>query len=229
MSVCAILLSYKRPQNMDRIIRNALESKYIDKIILSNNNPEVNLTEWLSLEEYDIELINQPVPTLYTKRWEIASERDYPFFFCPDDDLFLTAEQIDYVLEALFTNPAVPHGIAGQIKCFRQGKPFLDSDVVRVDSEVDVLNRCYFFSKAHIETTLRLAKEVGYSNINEARYMEDGLMSFSGASRPLIHDVGELASCPTSVQKGVATWREDEFTQTRINGYLKLQALTGRN
>ncbi|MEE1676086.1 hypothetical protein SNR37_001413 [Agarivorans aestuarii] len=229
MSVCAVLLSYKRPQNMDKIIRRILDSKYIDKIVLSNNNPEVCIEEWLNLDDYEVEIINQPIPTLYTMRWQVASEQQHDFFFCPDDDLYLTGSQIDQLIEELFANPSVPHGVVGQLKCYRNGQPFLDSDVGRVNCEIDILNRTYFFTKQQVLRTLELAKELGYEDINSTRFMDDVLLSFSGDSRPIIHHVGDLDSCETSVQKGVATWREDNFIDTRVEGYMKLQAITGRN
>lgn len=231
MTVCAVLLSYKRPKNMDRIIRQTLASKYVSRIVLSNNNPDVNIEEWLTMDEYRIkpEIINQPVATLYTIRWSIAAAQSgYDYFFCPDDDLYLSGDQIDQVLAELFKRPQVPHGVVGQLRCFRDGKPFLDSDVGRVDCEIDILNRCYFFTKAHVQRTLELCQLMGYQNIADTRFMDDLLLSFSGEQRPLIHHVGELQSCPSSIQKGIATWREDNFANTREDGYMRLQRITGR-
>ena len=59
MKACAILLNYKRPTNIERIVQQLCAVNSIDKIIISNNNPDVPLDDYFTLDDYPIEVINQ--------------------------------------------------------------------------------------------------------------------------------------------------------------------------
>lgn len=229
MKACAILLSYKRPQNMNIMLREIMAVPEISKVILSNNNPEVDIYQWVDESLQDrVEIISQPVHTLYTKRFEIAMEEKFSYFFCPDDDVFLSSSQISYLLNQLKKSPQVPHGFYGQVKTFMGGEVGLASGICGIDCEVDVLNRGYFFTNKHLFNLKKLLIKYGFDNINQAKFMEDVLMSFCGDSRPLCHDIGNIKDCPTSHNEEIATFKQDGFDQIRLNGYLKLCDLTQR-
>lgn len=230
MSVCAILLSYKRQQNMDRILREIARVPDITRVILSNNNPEVDIHAWIKPQDYAVEVVSQPVPTLHTKRYDIALDiPDYDYFFCPDDDVFLTAEQISELITHLKNNPAVPHGMHGQIKAFFHQQLALTPDVISTDCEVEVLNRIFFFTRTHLLRMVELAQAMGYPGINEARFLDDVILSFSGDGLPLCHNIGEIAECPTSNAEGIASWREHDFFRIRHEGFLQLNAIVGED
>lgn len=225
--VCAILLSYKRQENIDRIVRDLLESKLIDKIIVSNNNPEINIHEWVHIDSPKLELINQSSRQHCIKRFEIAAELPYEYFYCPDDDLFLTPAQTDQLLMQLMKYPHIPHGMYGQTRNFYLQDIFLGSDVFNINCEVDVLNRCYAFTKKHVDKMFELIKALGYSAASEAKFMDDILLSFSGEGLPLCHDLGPFEECPTSGEAGIATWTENGFHDVRIDGYVQLLEIVG--
>lgn len=228
MSVCAILLSYKRQQNMDRILREIAKVPDITRVILSNNNPDVDIHAWINPQDYAVEVVSQPVHTLHTKRYDIALDiPDYEYFFCPDDDVFLTAEQITTLIGHLKANPAVPHGMHGQIKAFFGQTVALTPDVISMDCEVEVLNRIFFFTRAHLLRMVELAQAMGYPGINEARFLDDVILSFTGDGLPLCHDIGEIAECETSNAVGIASWREHDFFRIRHEGFLQLYSIVG--
>lgn len=230
MSVCAILLSYKRQHNMDRILREIAKVPEITRVILSNNNPEVDIHAWLHPEDYAVEVVSQPEPTLHTKRYDIALDiPDYEYFFCPDDDVFLTAAQISELIAHLKANPQVPHGMHGQIKSFFGQTLGLTPDVISMDCEVEVLNRIFFFTRAHLLRMVELARAMGYPGINEARFLDDVILSFSGDGLPLCHAIGDIAECPTSNSIGIASWREHDFFRIRHEGFLHLNAIVGED
>ena len=213
---------------MRRILDEIQKVSEIDSIILSNNNPEIRIEDWIGDYTNEITVINQPIPTLYTIRFEIAYKTSYEYFFCPDDDVFLSHQQINNMLCYLQENPTVPHGIWGQIRAYRDGDYWLGPDVKQINCEVDVLNRAYFFTHAHMARVMELSNALGHNSINEAIFMEDVLLSFSGATRPLCHDIGPIAECLTSNSHGIATHTKAGFAETRLDGYQRLVTITGR-
>jgi hypothetical protein len=209
---------------MQKIIDFINKVDRVEKIILSNNNPDIKIEEWVN-EQDKLTIINQKEKTLYTKRFEIAASLGYKYFFCPDDDIFLLPAQINHVLDKLQENPHVAHGVYGQIGVYINGELDMQkgSGVFGVSCEVDVLNRAYFFTSEHIKKCMLLVNEMGWHSINEAIYMEDSLISFSGSGKPICHNVGHIFDCETSTQQGVATYLEENFSNIRLDGYLKLQ------
>jgi hypothetical protein len=226
MSTCAVLLSYKRPHNMQRIVDAVLDVSEIERVILSNNNPDIDIREWVDGRGV-VEIINQPVRMLYTKRFEIANAVDCPFFFCPDDDTFLSSDQIRFLLDQLRRKPAVAHGMYGQLSAFRDGRFCLASGAHGVTCELDILNRVYCFTKQHLDRVMELSRRLGHASVNEAIYMEDVLLSHAGAARPICHDIGPFDQCPTSDLVGIATYKEDGFSEIRERGYRQLRELLG--
>ncbi len=180
MSVCAILLSYKRPQNIEKILRSLVSSQSIDHIVLSNNNPDINMSEWVNLSDFDIEFIQQPKHSVCAKRFEIALQTDHDYFICPDDDLFLTPQQIDFLVRTGIENKEKIHGMFGQIKAFtREGVGFT-SGINALTCEVDILNRVYCFSRLHLERMVELSALIGLSSVGDALHIDDLLLSFCG-------------------------------------------------
>ena len=47
----AILLSYARPQNLQWIIQSLLRCEFIEKVIVSNNNPSTKLEKWVPITD----------------------------------------------------------------------------------------------------------------------------------------------------------------------------------
>lgn len=227
MSACAILLSYKRPQNMEAIVAEVCSSERFEKVILSNNNPEIDLRKWFDPAKYPIELIDQPVRTSAAKRFEIALALPHTYYFCPDDDVILTAEQINYLMDALEELPGVPHGIYGQLcQEITDEHVTFQNHVYDMTGFVDVLNRCYAFTHRHMERLHELLGLLGLSDFEQAGIFEDVLLSFSGDGKPVCHDVGFFTSCPTSGDPEIATWNRPGFVETRSSVYRRLVGLT---
>jgi hypothetical protein len=224
MSVCAIVLSYKRPQNMDRVILPLCESAAIDKVIVSNNNPEIDLRDALKrvMSEPKVELIQQAHRSICAKRFEIALHQPFDAYLCPDDDLFLTSTQIDALIDALAREPTRVHGVFGEIHSFRDGRLQLGGGICGIECEVDILNRCYAFTRAHLLQMAMLASELGYGDVGNALFVDDMLISHCGDGAPICHDFGPLDSCPTSDMPGIATYKEAGFDEARVATYLRL-------
>lgn len=222
-----ILLSYKRPQNMRRLIEPILASGLASRILLSNNNPEVDIASYLGAELSGVELICQSRPQPAAKRFEIAREIDAEKFIALDDDIFLDAAQLQALLRALLADPSVPHGIWGQRLQVQAGRPFLRSGYCNIDGEVDVLNRVYAFTRLHVESFFAL---LGALDIGEAAGIgpaDDIVLSFAGEGRPRCHDLGAYRTCPTTDAPGIALWREAGFSEHRLKVFARLLRLAG--
>ncbi|WP_431686419.1 hypothetical protein [Hahella sp. NBU794] len=196
-SVTAILLSYLRPENIQRIFGQLAKSKYIDKIIVSNNNPDVDLCVYIE-QHPKLRLIQQVVHYPPWIRFEFAAHEPANYFFSVDDDIFLSVEQIDLLLERLFDRPVVPHGVWGQrIVNTPKGLKLVDG-VQGQSRSVDVLNRVYACTKEHVLNSFKLLKILGLDHARKIGPFEDVLLSFGSAERPFCHDLGVLEECDSS-------------------------------
>lgn len=228
MSVCAILLSYKRPQNIERIIKNLMATPSIKHVILSNNNPDINLGKWFNLQQHPIEFIQQASHTICIKRFEIALNSTYDYFICPDDDLFLRPEQLQKLLDLAQQDTSRVHGMFGQIKSFHTTGIELFSGVHGVTCEIEILNRVYCFSRMHLLRMFELMKQLNLKSMSDALHIDDLLISFSGQGRPMCHDLGTFEDCPTSLEAGIATCAENGFDAIRLDTYRHLMRVTAR-
>jgi len=228
MSVCAILLSYKRPQNIERILKNLLATPSVGHIVLSNNNPAIDMAKWFDVKKYPIEFIQQTSAAVCAKRFEIALELPYDYFICPDDDLFLNTEQLEMLLGYAQQDKSRIHGMFGQIKSFQQGQVGFFSGIQGLTCEVDILNRIYCFSRQQLLKMVELAKLIELNSIGDALHIDDLLLSFCGEGRPVCHNLGPFEDCPTSEEAGVATYTETGFDATRLAAYRRLADITGR-
>jgi hypothetical protein len=228
MSVCAILLSYKRPQNIERIIKNLIATPGIKHVVLSNNNPDINLSKWINLQQYPIKFIQQSNHSICVKRFEIALDLPYDYFIFPDDDLFLSPQQLQTLLELAQQDKSRVHGMFGQIKSFNDKGFGLFSGVHGATCEVEILNRVYCFSREHLLKMVELTKQLNMKSISDALHIDDLLISFSGQGRPICHDLGAFEDCPTSLEVGIATCAEDGFDTIRLNTFRHLTDITAR-
>ena len=219
-----ILLSFKRPQNMDRIVRICLAARFVERVIVSNNNPEVDLRDWIGIDSDRLQLIAQPKPTPPGVRVSLARKAGGRHFISIDDDVFLSPGQLHRLYRAYLSDPSVPHGFHGQCweEAEREGGL---GGVVLGDKRVDVLNRAYFFSESQLTEFERLAALLHLGPPEAIRNGEDVLLSFCGERRPRIHGIGPVLECPTSDRAGIAVWREPGFQKTRVQLFQSLRTL----
>ncbi len=80
--ISACLLSYKRPQNMQRIVDSLHCFNFIDEILVWNNNP----AEQLALKGSKVQVINSPKNQLCYGRFECARRAKNEIIYVQDDD-----------------------------------------------------------------------------------------------------------------------------------------------
>lgn len=106
--ITAILLSWRRTQNMPRIIEELARSPRIAEIMLWNNNPEV------SLHFPGVTVINSPRNFLCFARYSLVPLAAHHTIWFQDDDLLIRKDQIEVIYGAYAADPGRIYGIKGR-------------------------------------------------------------------------------------------------------------------
>lgn len=213
----AIILSYKRPQNIQPIVESMLRTPSVRRVIISQNNPDYALEPWLQKLDPRVTLLKHPFRRSPAHRYHLArSLKDDHFFFSVDDDFFLLPSQIERLCSVVRGDPSRPHGVFGQRHDSWRGLTYHGQTG---QESVDVLNRAYAFTTDHIAAMDRLLRELGIGIRHpawNASLWDDMVLSFSGAQPPVIHDVGSLLDCPTADKPGLAVFKRPGFFDFRL-------------
>lgn len=222
----AIVLSFRRPYNIDPIVRVLLKTPSIAKVIVSNNNPAYRMSDWISVRDPRISIIEQVTAKPAHVRYGIAArEKTYSKFLAVDDDLFVKPSQLEKVCESLRTDPSRPYGIAGQI--YDSWRGMLYHNINDRTQKVDILNRIYAFTSEHVENFFAIAREAGYRPDTEQwkfSHWDDLFLSFSG-KMPQVIFTGTYLDCPSQAEDGVAVWRTSGFFRLRLPILLMLRKM----
>ena len=222
MRACIILLNYKRPQNLPRIVSACLRSDHCPDVYVLDNAPDDSLGTVL-------EELSERIPAARERlhyrplrsnhgsgeRYSFAATLDYDAFVCIDDDTFLTPGQIDTLFDAYMADPRCVHGIWGERMTIRNREIFLLNRVHGQETRVRIVNRVYAFGRQQAQRACELLGELGYSDWLALGPGSDIILSFSGQHSPMVHDVGPIMSCETSDAAGIAVWRRDDFKERR--------------
>lgn len=225
----AILLNYKRVRNLEPMVRSLLRCDFVEKILVSNNNPVYRIADWIRLRDERLRLTDQPRETVSSIRFRIACEEPGPWFLAIDDDVFLYPQQVKRLFEELIARPSAPHGIQGE-NFVGEGTPgtFLGwkVNIHHYEGQVDDINTCYAFTREHALEADRLARCLGLDLAN-IHFGSDVILSASGRERPFIHHVGKVLHCLSQHRQGVATWTMQGFFPRRVQLFRALRELKG--
>ncbi len=223
-----IILSYKRMKNIPRILNSVLLCGFVDRIIVSNNNPSVDLSPYIKYQDPRIKLIQHKVRKGPSYRYDLAQEFDSKFYICIDDDVFPSPWQLLYMFKSLLRTLTSPQGCTGAIyhpnlRSFEQlySRTLFPGNFSR---PVDVILHIYYFTRKHLDRYFEILKAIAVRN-EDIHSSEDVILSFTGAGRPLFVDVGYMPQCPTKSHPDVATWQKEGFKEYRNDLYMKLCAL----
>lgn len=215
-----ILLSYRRPENMAAIVAACLACPFVGRVVLSNNNPALDIRRFVRARDQRLQIINQPARCFPSKRYELAREEAGRWFLCIDDDTFLTPRQIRGMFGKLLAEPEAVHGVAGEN--FKSDRSEFVFEPVAGTAEVDCLVWAFAFTRDHVRTYFDLLERVGLRN-EELQANEDVVLSFSGEGRPCVHNFGTLHLCASRETPGVAVSADAEFRAARheLHGCLR--------
>jgi hypothetical protein len=215
-----ILLSHNRPQNLPVLVKGALQSGCVSKVIVSNSNSKFRLKDWVAIQDSRLVLVDETARTLPGHRFVLANRESGDWFLSVDDDIFLTPRQWAAFVEHLMADPETPHGITGHQ--YRPGVMFTNgSEFHHLESEekeVDVLIGAYAFTRRHLERLFALSRMLGIDCLSDVGNGEDILLSFAGIRPPRIHDLGPTFLCASTSLPGVALWTTRQaFWEERVN------------
>ncbi|MFA5799796.1 MAG: hypothetical protein WC840_02450 [Candidatus Peribacteraceae bacterium] len=224
--VTAIILVYGRPQNAETLVHLLLRTPSVQRVVLSNNNRLIHIRDWLTIQDPRLVIIDQPVDRSCPYRHEIARRYESPFYLLVDDDLFLAPSQLEWVLGALRKDTSRVHGVQGQL--FDPGTDAFLHNIRNRETPVDVVNRLYAFTRVHLREFFRLVDLLRFGPGSREWYQsmwDDMVLSFSGNTRPLVHEVGTFIDCPLSSDPTIAVWRQQGFFDFRVSLFHRLTAL----
>lgn len=106
--VTAILLSWKRPQNIPRMVSELKRSPRISEILLWNNNPEINL------ELSGVKVINSPCNYYCFARYCMVPLAENDVIWFQDDDLLIHPEQFETIYTEYARDSSRIYGVEGR-------------------------------------------------------------------------------------------------------------------
>jgi hypothetical protein len=220
-----VLLSYGRAANLKAIVAACLACPFVQRVILSNNNPALRMRDFVRQRDPRLQITDQPARCYPSKRYKLARDSGDQWLLCIDDDTFLTPRQIRSLFEALLADPQRPHGIAGEN--FGTGPVHYLFGRPGEPEEVDCLVWAYAFTSEQSRRYFTLLEALGIDN-DALKANEDVVLSLSGDKRPLVHNFGTLHLCGSRESEEVATSKQAGFREQREELLRKVAALTTR-
>lgn len=211
-----VLITYYHPSRMIHInpqVRNILKCSFVDKLIISNHNPDINIGDKVKIKDNRLHFINQPIRRGCGYRWILANELDPDYLIVVDDDILFFPTQLARLFKSLVAEPMMPHGITGMLRLETQELEYHEKE----NMTVDFLCEAYAVTGEHVKRYMELRQLV---NANEGMTeMIDSaadfmLISRTGSHNPKIHNVGRLFKAATFKQAGVAVHKDDGFDKT---------------
>lgn len=226
-SCVVVLLSHNRPQNLEILVRGALQNGFVKKIIVSNSNPKFRMADWVKVKDSRLQLLDETQKTLPGHRFVIAAGQPGDHFLSVDDDIFFTPTQWAKFYGCLLRDEEAPHGISGQL--FRPGVLFSNGTVFHhrenTEAAVDVLIGAYAFTRVHLEMVFQLTNALQLGCLSAIGNGEDILLSFAGTRTARIHDLGHPLLCASTSLKGVALWKTwENFWDERVKLFENVRA-----
>ena len=220
-----IVTNYRRPWNIPKILKECMQLSELADVIIIDNSPENPISRSLDLplDGLDYRWTGKNLGAGH--RFAISALLDKKVIVCLDDDIFLSSVQIQELLRRWENDKERLHGVWGQEVSISNGRPWLKGGLHGVDREVDIINRIYVFSPSIAYRALELASKLGYESWNEIGPIDDILLSYAGAKKPICHFLGPLEECSTSNSPDIAVWRLPGFQSIRSETVKAIQML----
>ncbi len=106
--ITAILLSWRRPQNLPRLLDQLRASPLVSEILLWNNNPEI------TLDFPGVTVINSPRNYRCVARYCLVPLARHETIWFQDDDVVIRPEQLAQIHAAYRREPTRIYGAAGR-------------------------------------------------------------------------------------------------------------------
>lgn len=212
-----------RVRNLPGLVRSLLRCEFVERVVVSNNNPEMRLGGRLKIQDPRLLLVEQPVRRGPGYSWVLALREASDYFMSVDDDFLIYPRQVKLLFDRLLERPEVPHGLAGL-----RGAKYVQCR----ETEVDTLYLVYAVTRAHVERYVEISQRVAESGLVPFETVElwgdDIVLSNTGATKPLIHAAGFLLQADSCFHRRVAIHKQPEFHGHRRRIVMALEQLTQR-
>jgi hypothetical protein len=209
-----VLITYYNPIRMTHInnqIRNLLKCDFVEKVIVSNHNPEIKIEERVTINNKRLFCINQNIRRGCGYRWQIAKTISTEFIISIDDDILLFPSQLKELFQHLVREPESPHGFSGFILLGNGDLQYRE----RENLVVNYLCEVYAVTKKQVERYFemeRLMAERDRSLVGLLESYHDFIViSQTGSQNPKIHKVGTIFRSETFMTPGVALHKEKQW------------------
>jgi hypothetical protein len=210
MIITAILLNWKRPENIVKTIKSIRDQSIPVKICLWNNNPD-------DKTNYDVDLqINSPNNFKCYPRWMMASLIETNYIFTLDDDLVLSDDNVIEdtlnLYKRINTDDKLILGYTGVI--LNQDKDYWTSEHLtepkNEDIKVDIVKGRFMFMSKSLINNMTLENEETCEDIKVSSYSNYKLIPSILKNRLSNLDeleVGLFGSSDHNIKRSVATKR----------------------
>jgi hypothetical protein len=217
----AVIASYLRPENIQTIVNALVKCKFIGKIVISNQNPDITMEDYVDTEDDRVLILNSLKREYPGYRFKVASTLPGEYFMILDDDIFMFPEQIRRFFSHLVSDPSVPHGFHGTRYVPIAGKAgrFRYEHIAGREAVVDILHQGYAVSDDHIKRMLEigclLAEQERFKSEGQTNFVDDIMISFSSNNRARVHNLAPILTCPTSLVADIAVSGQADFDLNR--------------
>ena len=209
-----VLITYYNPMRMKHVnhqLRNILKCAFVDKIIISNHNPDVNIVDKLNIQNNRVVILKQDIKRACGYRWRIARDLNPEYLIAIDDDILLFPWQLETLFKRLILEPEVPHGFSGMVRLTDGDFQYFE----RENRDVHYLCEVYAVTGDHVEKYFRMEELLA----NKDQTLPDAVerlgdfvvISQTGSGNPKIHTIGQLFRSETFKTEGIALHKENEF------------------
>ena len=108
MTISAVLLSWRRPKNLQSIVRSLWQNPLVKEVLIWNNNPEITLKGDQAI------IINSAHNFFPFARYCLVPLTKHPLVWFQDDDLLISPQQLDAIVSAYSMAPHRIYGCRGR-------------------------------------------------------------------------------------------------------------------
>jgi len=160
--ISAVMLSWKRPDNVYKIVGELKKISIIDDIVIWNNNPEEKLLPLDSIP--DVRVIRPNYNFGMNVRWHASLLAKHPTIYMQDDDIIVSESGINTLYEMWKRDPNIICGAYGR-------NPRLNSyNLINIYPKAEmILTSCMIFKREYANTVLALLANTNrdmYDRIN---------------------------------------------------------------
>jgi len=217
-----IIPTRHRLDNLQPIVRAALQLACVERVIVVNANPDERIAAWLPADHRVVAI--DDAASKVGVRFSVARQYPARYYLTVDDDILLRPGQLSRLFQRLLETPAAIHGILGER--YTGGADPFEHGIMRRQAEVDLLNSVHAFTSTHVEQYHRLLGTLGLPESREIQNGEDILLAGVSSGKPQVHDVGRWIMCPSTIDRRVALHQRPGFRAERADLFLRVRAAT---